>query len=205
MSIIGSLPDNLTNGTTADASQVMADLNFIVNQVNANATPLGTLAAPSGTRVPFNQASAPAGWVTDATLNDNVMWISAGAGGVNSSAAQLFSSFINGAWTSGGTAISTAQLPPHSHPVSDPGHTHGVNDPGHSHTFYPTGANGGSTGFTLSGFPTSPQVTGTSGTGISIQTSGTGVGTLNTGSGAAHTHPMNTSWNFAGHIIAQKS
>ncbi|KVC77136.1 hypothetical protein WI76_17445 [Burkholderia ubonensis] len=35
--IIGNLPNNLANGTTADASQVMADLNFIVNQVNANA------------------------------------------------------------------------------------------------------------------------------------------------------------------------
>jgi hypothetical protein len=40
MSIVGSLPDNLQNGTTADASQVMADLNFIANQVNANAMPV---------------------------------------------------------------------------------------------------------------------------------------------------------------------
>lgn len=40
MAIIGALPNNLQNGTTADASQVMADLNFIVNQVNANALPL---------------------------------------------------------------------------------------------------------------------------------------------------------------------
>jgi hypothetical protein len=35
--IIGTLPNILTNGTVADASQVMADFNFIVNQVNANA------------------------------------------------------------------------------------------------------------------------------------------------------------------------
>lgn len=42
MAIVGTLPNILTNGTTADASQVMADLNFIVNQVNANAVPLGT-------------------------------------------------------------------------------------------------------------------------------------------------------------------
>ncbi len=35
--IIGSLPITLTNGTTADATQVMADLNWIVNQVNTNA------------------------------------------------------------------------------------------------------------------------------------------------------------------------
>ncbi|MCA8203201.1 tail fiber domain-containing protein [Burkholderia sp. AU33545] len=42
--IIGSLPATLQNGTTADASQVMADLNFIVNQVNANAQPAGSYA-----------------------------------------------------------------------------------------------------------------------------------------------------------------
>lgn len=44
--IIGTLPANLQNGTNADASQVMADLNFIVNQVNANAQPAGTYLQP---------------------------------------------------------------------------------------------------------------------------------------------------------------
>lgn len=42
--IIGSLPVTLQNGTTADATQVMSDLNWIVNQVNANAAPLATAA-----------------------------------------------------------------------------------------------------------------------------------------------------------------
>lgn len=37
MPIIGTLPVTLVNGTTADATQVQSDLNFIVNQVNANA------------------------------------------------------------------------------------------------------------------------------------------------------------------------
>ncbi|WP_321921719.1 hypothetical protein [Burkholderia sp. BCC1998] len=45
--IIGTLPANLQNGTTADASQVMTDLNFIVNQVNANAMPIGTISPGS--------------------------------------------------------------------------------------------------------------------------------------------------------------
>jgi protein-disulfide isomerase-like protein with CxxC motif len=40
MPIIGTLPNTLTNGTTADATQVMADLNQIVNDVNANAAPV---------------------------------------------------------------------------------------------------------------------------------------------------------------------
>ncbi len=42
--IVGALPVTLTNGTTADATQVMSDFNWIVNQVNANAAPLATTA-----------------------------------------------------------------------------------------------------------------------------------------------------------------
>lgn len=42
--IVGALPVTLTNGTTADATQVMSDLNWIVNQVNANAAPLASAA-----------------------------------------------------------------------------------------------------------------------------------------------------------------
>ena len=34
--IVGNLPNILQNGTTGDATQVMADLNFIVSQVNAS-------------------------------------------------------------------------------------------------------------------------------------------------------------------------
>jgi hypothetical protein len=41
MAVIGTLPNILLNGTIADATQVMADFNFIVNQVNENAVPFG--------------------------------------------------------------------------------------------------------------------------------------------------------------------
>lgn len=44
MPIIGAFPYTLTNGTTADATQVMADLNKIRNDVNANAASLGSTA-----------------------------------------------------------------------------------------------------------------------------------------------------------------
>lgn len=40
MAIIGALPYILVNGTVADATQVMADYNKIINDVNANAAPL---------------------------------------------------------------------------------------------------------------------------------------------------------------------
>ncbi len=42
--IVGTLPVTLLNGTTADATQVMSDFNWVVNQVNANAVPLASAA-----------------------------------------------------------------------------------------------------------------------------------------------------------------
>ena len=41
MPIVGTLPFPLVNGTTADATQVQGDLQFIADQVNANAAPIG--------------------------------------------------------------------------------------------------------------------------------------------------------------------
>lgn len=43
MAIIGTLPNILQNGTIADASQVMADFNFIVNQTNSNAASISQI------------------------------------------------------------------------------------------------------------------------------------------------------------------
>jgi hypothetical protein len=40
MAIIGALPVTLTNGTIGDATQVMADFNYILTQVNTNAAPI---------------------------------------------------------------------------------------------------------------------------------------------------------------------
>lgn len=42
MPIVGTLPFHLTNGTTADATQVQSNFQFIADQVNANAAPTGT-------------------------------------------------------------------------------------------------------------------------------------------------------------------
>jgi len=48
MSIVGSLPNSLSNGTTADGSQVLGNDQYIANQVNANALALsgGALTGP---------------------------------------------------------------------------------------------------------------------------------------------------------------
>src|ERR1700676_3544536 len=104
MPIIGTLPNNIQNGNTVDATPVMADFNFIVNQVNANGNPIGTLTAPSGTRTLFHQATAPVGWTQDTTITDHTVQVIGSAGG--------FTSFLNGyssmfqlPWTSDGHAL----------------------------------------------------------------------------------------------------
>ena len=55
MSIIGNLPNNLTNGTTADATQVMANFNTIVNAVNNSST--GAASIPGVQASSYNYAA----------------------------------------------------------------------------------------------------------------------------------------------------
>ncbi|RQX81797.1 hypothetical protein DF034_17430 [Burkholderia anthina] len=209
MSIIGTLPNILTNGTTADASQVMADLNYIANQVNANATPLGTLTAPSGTRIPMNQQSAPVGWTQDtsAALNDcSVRVVTTGGGGTGGVVAWS-------TWNFGGTfnvtpfTLSIAQLPPHSH--VDTGHTHGLTDNGHAHgpgsgtAFYTNAAGPGNFGGGGTAINT-VNTTATAATGVSVNA---GVANLqNTGSGANISPTFTTpQMKYTDLIIAVKS
>jgi hypothetical protein len=201
MPIIGTLPNILTNGTTADASQVMADFNFIVNQVNANGNPTGTLTAPSGTRTVFHQASAPLGWVQDATLTDHTLQVIGTAGGATGGA-NAYSSMFSSAWTSDGHSLSIAELAAHSH--VDAGHVHG--DSGHAHTqnaltYYNAAGSsfvGGGAGqivspggqSTLTGF-------------ANIQSANANI--QNTGSGNAHSHTKTFNANYAQVIMCQKS
>ncbi|MHB9838517.1 hypothetical protein Q8F57_027185 [Paraburkholderia terrae] len=129
MSIIGNLPDNLNNGTLADASQVMANLNFIINQVNANANPSGTFTAPAGTAMAFQQSTAPTGWVAQTSNDDYAMRVTIPANFVGTSGANGFHSLLSGAAVVDGHTLSIGEMPVHTH--NDSGHTH--TDSGHSH------------------------------------------------------------------------
>jgi hypothetical protein len=61
--IINPLPYIFANGTTADATQVNADLAQIVSNVNSNAVPLTTAGlVPAGAVEAFNLAACPTGW-----------------------------------------------------------------------------------------------------------------------------------------------
>jgi len=111
---------------------------------------------PTGTTMTFVQTAAPTGW-TKSTTHDNkalrVVSGSAGSGGTT-----------NFTTVFGARTITIANMP---------AHTHAVTDPGHSHTY--TVITGGSGG--IQGGSFDPQVTantGSSTTGISIQNTGSG-------------------------------
>jgi hypothetical protein len=208
MTIIGTLPNTISNGQAVDATPVMADFNFIVNQVNANAVQIGTLAAPSGTRVIFQQASAPLGWTADATLTDHTLQLTA-AGGTIFSAGLGYSGMFNAQWTTDGHALTQAELAAHVHGVTDPTHTHG--SPAHTHNT-PSGFNfwtatstgGASTNFS-GGASSINQEAGTGSTAVTINAASTGISIQSTGSGSAHTHTKTFNANFAQGIVGVKS
>ncbi len=65
-----SPPYTLANGTTADATQVMANYNRIISDGNtaytafvAEIAAIGGVATPSGAVAPFNLSSCPTGWI----------------------------------------------------------------------------------------------------------------------------------------------
>jgi len=209
MPVIGTLPNILTNGTTADASQVMADFNFIVNQVNANANPVGTLSAPSGTRAIFNQQTAPTGWSIDATVTDHTLQLTAGAGPNVTTTGNAYSGMFNAQWTTDGHALTTAELASHNHGVNDPTHNH--SSPGHSHSpasgfdfWTSTSAGGGS--FNPSGGSNAINLeVQTAATAVAINLAATGISIQNNGNGNAHTHTKTFNVNYCQCIVGVKS
>ena len=69
--IVGPIPNNLTNGTTIDAIPVMANYNWIMNQVNTNAAPIAnptfTGTVTMGGNVALGSNSLTAGAISGTT------------------------------------------------------------------------------------------------------------------------------------------
>jgi len=168
----------------------------------------------SGTRMLFQQSSAPTGWTKVTSGVDNMaLRVTTGNTGIVSSG-QPFSSVFTNKSTSGSvasTTLTTAQMPSHSHGVSDGGHGHGVNDPGHSHGYQRPGFRrslNDPQSTNVSEFEYS-STTGSSGTGISIAGSGANIGIQNNGSSQGHSHgftggSVNLAINYVDVIVAQK-
>lgn len=91
-------------------------------------------------------------------------------------------------------ALTTAEMPSHSHTVNDPGHTHTVNDPGHTHSYQSVAASGGDRAINSGGsnLVNSNKTTGSNTTGITANSNTTGITTQAAGSGNAFSilHPV---------------
>lgn len=114
MSIIDSLPFDLSNGTEGDATQVAANSAAIVDAVNDGVNPLGTLDAPAGTRMMFSNPTAPLGWTVDSSITDHGLR-AVTSGGAIVSGQTAFSAFLSGGWSSAATTVANAHLPQHTH------------------------------------------------------------------------------------------
>jgi hypothetical protein len=114
---------------TTDVSGALPIVNGGTGATTAAAarTALGVdLAMPSGTRMLFNNTTAPTGWAKDVTagLNDRAIRITTGAVGSGGSVA-FSTAFSNklvtgslgsaGGGTTGATTLTTAQMPAHTH------------------------------------------------------------------------------------------
>jgi hypothetical protein len=129
---------------------------------------------PSGTTMAFYQATAPVGWTKVTTYNNAASRIVSGtpsSGGTVDFTTAFTSQTPAG--TVGGTAISSAQMPAHTHTAT-------VTDPGHTHSYT---VNTGTAGAIGSGGIVSHTggTTGSSATGITVSNA-------NTGGGETHTH-----------------
>ena len=127
-------------------------------------------AFPSGTRMLFQQTSAPTGWTKDTTQNDKALRIvsgSAGTGGTTAFSSVFTSRTPSGSigsttstgsigsttstGTIGGTAISTAQMPYHQHYVFNNGDTGSAVPVSNTEYAIRAGSYGGNNSYTIGG------------------------------------------------------
>jgi microcystin-dependent protein len=168
-----------TLATQAEAEAGVENVKYLsslrVKQaISANVSP----AFPPGTRMPFNQTSAPTGWtkVTTAALNDSIMRIVTAT--VGSGGSTAFSTF-NEQTSVGATTLSTAQIPSHTHTLTT------TNTSGAS---YSAGRVFSETAALY---------------GINVQTARTGI-LGNEGGGGSHTHTLTHGIKYNDFIIASK-
>jgi hypothetical protein len=115
----------LTGGTTSTgAYQSIASVGTTGQVLTSNGagalptfqTPAGGAAFPSGTRMSFQQTSAPTGWTKDTTaaINDSIIRLVTGS--VTSGGSTAFSTW-NAQTATGSTTLSISQIPSHDHPA----------------------------------------------------------------------------------------
>jgi hypothetical protein len=113
---------------------------------------------PTGTAMLFAQTSAPTGWTKSTTHDNKALRVVSGA--ASSGGTTAFTSVFTS------RTITTANMPAHTHGVTDPGHLHGLTEKGLS------GA--GVTYYSATVANLSATNTQSATTGISIQSAGSG-------------------------------
>jgi len=111
---------------------------------------------PTGTAMMFVQTSAPTGWTKSTTHDNKALRV------------------VSGAASSGGTTAFTSVFTSRTITTANmPSHTHTLTDPGHTHTIGTTNSAGGGGGGSVVGGGTS-YTTSTATTGITIANAGSG-------------------------------
>jgi len=114
---------------------------------------------PSGTAMLFAQTAAPTGWTKSTTHNDKALRVVSGT--ASSGGTTAFSSVFTA------RTITTANMPAHTHGVTDPGHTHQI--------AFKIGGGGPGSYEELQNSPSTGSYTsGSSTTGITINSAGSG-------------------------------
>jgi hypothetical protein len=208
---IGSVGDNVTVGGNLAVTGTTT--------LTGAATLAGRAidAFPSGTKMLFQQTSAPTGWTKDTTHDNKALRVVSGTAG---SGGSINFTTAFGSQNVGDTALTSAQIPGHTHTFSGTGntgdaggHSHTINDPGHTHNYQRQNisnfAGGGNV--TRSSFEVTT-ATSSSTTGISINSVGNHNHTVSvsgttgsTGSGDTHTHTLDLSVQYVDIIICTKT
>jgi len=184
---------------------------FLKADGSVDSTVYATQAFPSGTLMLFQQTAAPTGWTKQTTHNDKALRVVSGtassggstaftsvfvartpAGSVSVSGSNSGGSVANTTVTgsvsgsnSGGSVsnhtLTTAQIPSHSHTITDPGHIHST---------YATDDGGRNDNTTAQGGQNYQQG------GYNTLSATTGISINSTGGGDAHNHGFtNPSWS----------
>lgn len=116
----GAFSVTVTNGVAGVV--VPAGRSTLIADVTNGVRIASTDTFPTGTSMIFQQTSAPTGWTKQVTHNDKAVRIVSGSAGSGGSLGftTAFSSTRTVVGTTNGTAITIAQMPPHSHDTTLP-------------------------------------------------------------------------------------
>lgn len=111
----GQLLIGNSTGNTLTKATLTAGTGISITNGAGSITIASSSGFAAGTRLAFQQTSAPTGWTKDTTaaLDDSIMRIVTGS--VSSGGSTAFSTF-NGQTATGATTLSTSEIPSHTHP-----------------------------------------------------------------------------------------